>query len=134
LQSADEQVREVDMLLVMPTFDQAAKDKELAALLQTITTVMSDGIVLTKRKFDDAALTQVRPSSNPKLRQEIAQLQRTSAALRIQASMRVRRDAQAVRAVRGRHWVAVPRGLHPLRPNNACSPWPAPRAQRGTPP
>eukprot|EP01047_Picozoa_sp_COSAG01_P026633 COSAG01_NODE_1722_length_9386_cov_6.717562_9_plen_123_part_00 len=90
------------MLLVMPTFDQAAKDKELAALLQTITTVMSDGIVLTKRKFDDAALTQARPSSNPKLRQEIAQLQRTSAALRIQASMRVRRDAQAVRAVRGR--------------------------------
>lgn len=102
------QVREVDMLLVMPTFDQAAKDKELGALVQTITSVMSDGILLTKRKFDDDALTKAQPASNPKLRQEIAQLQRDAAAMRIQATMRVRRahDAPcplraAVRAAEG---------------------------------
>ena len=91
LESADEHVREIQMLLQMPSFDQRAleaKEVEFAALLGQITKIMADCELLAKRSFSDEQLQAASPDANPALREEIADMKRHVAAVRMQSAAR----------------------------------------------
>ena len=74
LESADEHVRDAQMLLQMPAFDQRAldaKEKELGELVSQISGIMAATEKLAKRTFSAEELQAASPRSNPELRDEI---------------------------------------------------------------
>jgi hypothetical protein len=91
LESADEHVREIQMLLQMPSFDQRAleaKETQFADLLGQITQIMADCELLANRSFTDEQLQAASPDANPALREEIADMKRHVAAVRMQGLAR----------------------------------------------
>ena len=109
LESADEHVRDVQMLLQLPSFDQRAleaKEKEFGELLGQITQIMADCELLAKRSFSDDQIKASNPSANPQLRQEIAEMQRGVAAARIQGAVRSRQSSRAAQAAAEREAAA----------------------------
>ena len=74
LESADEHVRDAQMLLQMPAFDQRAldaKEKEIGELVSQISGIMAATEKLAKRTFSAEELQAASPRSNPELRDEI---------------------------------------------------------------
>ena len=91
LQLLGELHKVIQMLLQMPSFDQRAleaKEAEFAELLNQITQIMADCEVLANRSFSDEQLQAANPHANPQLREQIADMQRDVAAVRMQGAAR----------------------------------------------